>query len=666
MQHAIISVGLVKCRPPTIEVSIPGGEDSESGATYTMLHLKKVEQWRISHFINPQILQEQFACRSKDVGVIAEVLNSCLDPQEDEDEADEDEEHMFHNEQERFACSTGDGESREVLNDPKVDEDEQLRQEQFACRSKDVGVIAEVLNSCLDPQEDEDEADEDEEHMFHNEQERFTCSICDGESREVLNDPNEDEDEQLGQEQFACRSKDVGVIAEVLNSCLDPQEDEDEADEDEEHMFHNEQERFACSTGDGESGEVLNDPNEDEDEQLGQEQFACRSKDVGVIAEVLNSCIDPEEDEEQERFSCSTGDGESGDVLNDPKEVEDEQLGQVCAKKNFTAGPSHGTTVLWLRVSPTHILVAVDSRETQMYKVSDPNLKDLEMLNNDAACKFAVILRTNFLTLVGDTNRCHNMVSFVQDEIISRNLPEELSNVVSLAHEFFFRFPRSRNEVHSTIHICGWLPREHFSLPLYVNEEVFGGGSGSLNAQNRLRGYASKDIHALVWEMMIASIEDLYTGGLIRVYSLKELGVFHLEYERGLFDELCSQNGMFHDIIFDGKSMLVVVHQDAVQLIGPADLEFHVRDRRIWSGISRTNIRWLGFTKDSLVYSVALSSSEICDQWFAMCPVTQGRIRLGIYTNLNNISCRYALAYANHEMLHGIRNAQSFDDLTQL
>ncbi|KAL6189735.1 hypothetical protein ACLB2K_036137 [Fragaria x ananassa] len=282
----------------------------------------------------------------------------------------------------------------------------------------------------------------------------------------------------------------------------------------------------------------------------------------------------------------------------------------------YFMGSCHGTTILWVRISPTELLVGVDSLKSQIHTANVSNNArkyDVLLSHNDG--KFIKIFQdvydpkipNVYASLCGDVIRCWKMVDHVnirrKEHYKKSQMPFTLAQVGRAAIQYFHEFPMDAEKKHkSTVFLCSWIPGKH-AYTVYVvgdglekavemTESAFGSGSGSAPGLDRLmKPGARRDVNALVEDLMEAAVKDPYTGGFLRAYSLMRGGKCELVFEGSLFIELCRHNIVYENMLYNGKGMFVIIQETDEKILSPLDLEKHLQ--RFDTGACRDDIFWL-------------------------------------------------------------------------
>nr|XP_011458219.1 PREDICTED: uncharacterized protein LOC105349666 [Fragaria vesca subsp. vesca] len=274
----------------------------------------------------------------------------------------------------------------------------------------------------------------------------------------------------------------------------------------------------------------------------------------------------------------------------------------------------HGTTILWIQL-PTELLVGVDLFAASIHKDNNPktNFLDYEGFMSEVEQKFVLIIKGVHATLCGDGHRCDQMVVYVRKKILNFMLEGEeptISRVGELASNFFHKVsPLISKDLPCTVFICFWKPEEEKYQVIEVGdrcevacvrtEEFFGTGSGSTVALYELESLTTpKDVAALKDKMIKSALDDPHTGGPLKVFSLKG-GTSECKYQGIILNEL--DDHVYANILFDGKSMFVILDKDKEYILSRENLKKHLKNR---FNVDAT-IHWLCNVNDTfLIYRV--------------------------------------------------------------
>ncbi|KAL3638648.1 hypothetical protein CASFOL_016555 [Castilleja foliolosa] len=343
----------------------------------------------------------------------------------------------------------------------------------------------------------------------------------------------------------------------------------------------------------------------------------------------------------------------------------------------------HGTTIFWLRISPSHLLIGVDSRAV-VHCSAPGHPRTYELLHSDEDNKFIKIFGSVFATLAGDSGRCKSMFAYVNERMKKEQRNYTLYEIAEIATHFFQNHPSDPNHnVVTLVYLCSWISStkeyvvmsvgDKIKTALRVEEKFFGTGCESISGLDRLeelcqrRAFTrpkAKDADVLVEELLKASILDPYTGGSVKVYSLKD-NADTCVHEGSLAQKLYNHNEFYEDEILKTEHMFVIVRENATNILSPQDLLAYL-NTSFDPKIERSDISWLCYSDNAkfLAYLVKLSSKDCCDDWFDAYPVSTGHFRTARFTNSDNSKCNYAVAHARREVLDIFRVMESFEDLT--
>ncbi|XP_004298033.1 PREDICTED: uncharacterized protein LOC101303608 [Fragaria vesca subsp. vesca] len=345
----------------------------------------------------------------------------------------------------------------------------------------------------------------------------------------------------------------------------------------------------------------------------------------------------------------------------------------------YFKGLWHGTTILWVRLSATELIIGVDSLTTTTYIEDDPNdpnnRRKYEIMWSEVEDKFIEIIPKVYATLSGDGERCLKMVEHVRDKMKGHRDDgvTPILGLVGLAATEYFRqicpFNPDKDKL-STVFLCAWISQlkeyhvivvaDVHEAPLLIEETVFGSGSGFSQAVSELRELTTPiDVPVVKDKMIRAECRDPHTGGRIQVISLKDERSV-LEYQGYLLDEL--DNPVYADIVFDNRNMFVVIRKRDEKFLNSIDL---ARDlKRFDTNIARDQIHWLFRGKTFLVYLVKLSSSDCCDSWYTSCMDYKKPFRCQPYYKEDRSKTDYYyLTYASRKILDRARSMKIIDDL---
>ncbi|KAL6187360.1 hypothetical protein ACLB2K_038759 [Fragaria x ananassa] len=367
-------------------------------------------------------------------------------------------------------------------------------------------------------------------------------------------------------------------------------------------------------------------------------------------------------------------------AIEDPEYLSLHESNTEAELTKYFMGSCHGTTVIWIRRSRTELLVGVDSLMSQTYTAINPNHKrqNYELLLSFKEVKFIEIVPNVYATLCGDAIRCQKMKDYVNEQMKEHNKKSQMSFTVAqvgrAAIEYFHESPLDPAKDHiSLVHLCSWIPDKQahdvrlvgdgLDRAIKVNDNVFGSGSGSFPGLSQLiMPEAARDMDALIKELMEASENDPYTGGVIRVYSIK-CGESKLKFEGSVLNELYHHKTEYENKFYDGKTMIFIIQNTDERILSPLDLELHLHS--FDTGVRRKSILWLCSPTGFLVYLVKLSSPDCCKNWFGSCNVFGNHIRQQTYTNEDSEICDYYLAYASREVFDRAVRMTSFKDLVK-